>query len=52
MQTHKNPSLRESNKAVVPDLKQGLKSAKAAEDVKKPPRLELEGKKYVVEYFK
>ena len=55
MQTHKNPSLRDSGKPI-PGPKPGSKSgspapAKAAA-VQKPPKFELDGKKWIVEYFK
>ncbi len=53
MKTHKNPGLRGQGaptpKAAKPAL--GPKPG-AAPAVQKPPKLELEGKKWVVEYFK
>lgn len=50
MKTHKNPSLREGPK---PFVKSGTPQAKApAAPVAKPPRMQLEGKKWFVEYQK
>ena len=58
MQTHKNPSLRQSGGVGAP-AKPAIgpkpvvnNGARAAAPVQKPPKLELEGKKWVVEYFK
>ncbi len=57
MQTHKNPTLRQGggvpNKPAIgpkPTVNNGV-AARAA-PAQKPPKLELEGKKWVVEYFK
>ena len=53
MKTHKNPALRGTNPVVV--NKKSPSPAPAAakgQVVQKPPKLELEGRKWVVEYFK
>ena len=55
MQTHKNPNLRGTG-SVPAGKSAGSKPAigpkPGAAPVQKPPKLELEGKKWVVEYFK
>ena len=55
MKTHKNPNLRGSGAVPAGAIKSGSPKpagpAKAAAPAK-PPKLELEGKKWAVEYFK
>ena len=58
MQTHKNPGLRQAGgvgpKPAVgpkPNVNNGVARGAPA-PVQKPPKLELDGKKWVVEYFK
>ena len=57
MQTHKNPNLRGGSTVPAGAIKSGspkpASGAKpAAQAPAKPPKLELEGKKWAVEYFK
>ncbi|XP_059087636.1 adenylyl cyclase-associated protein 1-like isoform X4 [Tigriopus californicus] len=55
MQTHKNPNLRSNTEKPIPGKKPaGLgKPANApTPPVTKPPKFELDGKKWIVEYFK
>ncbi len=53
MQTHKNPNLRGS--APIKGSEKTISSSSRSspqKQVQKPPKLELEGKKWIVEYFK
>ncbi len=52
MQTHKNPSLRDNAPIVAPKPKAGLPPAAVAAKAapQRPPRFELEGKKWAVEF--
>jgi len=55
MQTHKNPSLRASDVVRAPTSATGAKSVSAHVNVtvtNKPPRMELDGKKWMIEYQK
>jgi adenylyl cyclase-associated protein len=53
MKTHKNPALRGSSVVKASDVKPAAKTTPkygAAAAVKKPPKLELQNKKWIVEY--
>jgi hypothetical protein len=50
MQTHKNPSLRDNAPIVAPKPKAGSPPAAAKAAPQRPPRFELEGKKWAVEF--
>lgn len=52
MKTHKNPGLRGTNPVVVNKKSPSPAPAAKTQAVQKPPKLELEGKKWIVEYFK
>nr|CAG4643315.1 EOG090X08PR [Ilyocryptus agilis] len=52
MQTHKNPNLRSAPAPVVSAGKTSAGSRPASEPVARPPRKELEGKKWIIEYQK
>lgn len=55
MQTHKNPTLRSNADKPIPGKKPtglGKPASVNAPPVTKPPKFELDGKKWIVEYFK
>ncbi len=55
MQTHKNPNLRQGGgvpNSTKPAIGPKPGVSKPVQQVQKPPKLELEGKKWIVEHFK